>query len=256
MDGMTRLASEFGEKSVPAFALQNSGRPKGVAPSVRESDPSRIHARFLQSGADALRDDELLELCLQRSVSPRNIRPLVDKLLCRFGDFNRVVAASPAQLTGIAGIDASAIHDLKIVEASAHRMAQAKVLKTDVISSWDSLIDYCTTRMAHLQTEQFRVLFLDRKNVLIADEAQAGGTVDHVPVYPREVLKRALELNGSAIILVHNHPSGDPNPSDADIVMTEKIVAGASALGLTVHDHIIVGKSGVYSFRAEGLISD
>jgi len=144
--------------------------------------------------------------------------------------------------------------ELKIVEAAAHRLARSRVLRRQVISSWDALIAYCHTTMAHRETEQFRVLYLDRKNVLIADEEQARGTVDHVPVYPREVVKRALELNASALILVHNHPSGDPTPSDSDIAMTAKIIAAAEALGLTLHDHLVIGKSRELSFRAEGLI--
>ncbi len=250
---MTRSISQFSESPVAGF-----GQRFTVDASAAYAAPTgtRLNARFMRAGADALPDDELLELCLQRSVPHRKLRPLVDQLLGKFGDFNHVMAASPAQLTNIAGLGAEVIQDLKIVEASAHRMAQARILQTDVISSWDSLIRYCKTRMAHLQTEQFRVLFLNRKNVLIADEAQSGGTVDHVPVYPREILKRALELNASALILIHNHPSGDPTPSDADIAMTKKIAEGANALSLILHDHIIVGKSDVYSFRSVGHIRD
>ena len=144
--------------------------------------------------------------------------------------------------------------ELKIVEAAAHRLARAKIMQRHVISSWDAVLDYCHTVMAHRDVEQFRILFLDRKNVLIADEEQARGTVDHVPVYPREVVRRALELNASALILVHNHPSGDPTPSDADIDMTRQIEAAAQALGITVHDHLIIGKSRELSFRAKGLL--
>jgi DNA repair protein RadC len=146
------------------------------------------------------------------------------------------------------------ITDLKVLEAAAHRMARAKVMQRQVISSWDALLDYCHTTMAHRETEQFRILFLDRKNVLIADEEQARGTVDHVPVYPREVAKRALELNASAMILVHNHPSGDPTPSDSDIAMTDQIRAALTALGITLHDHLIIGKSAELSFRAQGYL--
>ena len=146
------------------------------------------------------------------------------------------------------------IVELKIIEAAAHRMARAKVLNQNAISSWDALVDYCHTTMAHRETEQFRVLYLDRKNMLIADEEQARGTVDHVPVYPREVAKRALELNASALILVHNHPSGDPTPSPSDISMTQQIEAACIALGLSLHDHLIVGKSRELSFKSEGYL--
>ena len=142
----------------------------------------------------------------------------------------------------------------QLVEAAAHRLARSRVLQRPVVSSWDALLSYCQTTMAHRETEQFRILFLDRKNVLIADEAQARGTVDHVPVYPREVVKRALELNASALILVHNHPSGDPTPSGADIEMTEQIRIAAEALGITLHDHLVIGRSRELSFRAEGLL--
>lgn len=171
-----------------------------------------------------------------------------------FGDFNRVITAAPERLRRIKGVGEAVICELKIVEAAAHRMARSKVMNTLVLSSWDALVDYCHTAMAHRETEQFRVLYLDRKNVLIADEEQAKGTVDHVPVYPREVAKRALELNASALILVHNHPSGDPTPSQSDIDMTAQIELACSALGLVLHDHLIVGKSRELSFKSEGFL--
>ncbi|MEL6689833.1 MAG: DNA repair protein RadC, partial [Pseudomonadota bacterium] len=152
------------------------------------------------------------------------------------------------------GVGDAVITELKIVEAAAHRLARAKVMQRPVLSSWDQLVDYCHTAMAHRATEQFRILYLDRKNNLIADEAQGEGTVDHVPVYPREVVKRALEINASALILVHNHPSGDPTPSEADISMTHQIEDAARTLGIVLHDHIIIGQSTELSFRAEGYI--
>jgi len=166
----------------------------------------------------------------------------------QFGDFNHVISASNAQLGQIAGVGEGVIRELKLVEAAAHRLAKARVIGCHALSSWSDLMSYCKISMAHRTTEQFRILFLDRRNVLIADEAQQKGTVDHVPVYPREVVKRALELNASALILVHNHPSGDPTPSDADIAMTERISAAAEAVGMTLHDHIIVGKEQDSSF--------
>ena len=174
--------------------------------------------------------------------------------LTRLADFNRVLSAPVARLSQIAGVGDAVITELKIVEAAAQRLARSRVLQRHVISSWDAVIDYCHTTMAHRDTEQFRVLYLDRKNVLVADEAQAQGTVDHVPVYPREVVKRALELNASALILVHNHPSGDPTPSEADLLMTQQIKTAAEALGLTLHDHLVIGRSQEISFRSEGLL--
>jgi len=167
-------------------------------------------------------DYELLELVLFRAIARQDVKPLARALIDRFGDFNAVLSAAPSQLTKIKGCGPAVVTELKIVEAAAHRLARARVMQRHVISSWDAVLDYCHTVMSHRDTEQFRILFLDTKNALIADEEQAKGTVDHVPVYPREVVKRALELNAASIILVHNHPSGDPTPSDADISMTHK----------------------------------
>ena len=229
--------------------------PTGRLPSYIRDHRQRLRDRFMTGGATAMPDYELLELLLFRSIPRRDVKPLARALLDQFGDFNRVLAAAPERLGKVNGIGPAVIADLKIVEAAAHRMARARVLKRHVISSWDAVLDYCRTTMAHRDTEQFRVLYLDTKNTLIADEEQGRGTVDHVPVYPREVAKRALELNASALILVHNHPSGDPSPSDADIRMTEQIDRACGALGITLHDHLIVGKSRETSFRAEGYLS-
>ena len=165
-----------------------------------------------------------------------------------------MISASPQRLALIKGVGDAVVQELKIVEAAAGRLMRARVMNKPVLSSWNSLLEYCQTVMAHRETEQFRILFLDRKNVLIADEEQGKGTVDHVPVYPREVVKRALELNASAIILVHNHPSGDPTPSEADISMTMQIQDAAQVLGIVIHDHLIIGKSRELSFRAEGYL--
>lgn len=212
----------------------------------------RLRARFLDGGAAAMPDYELLELILFRAIPRQDVKPLAQHLLEEFGDFNRVLSASPARLSDVAGVGPAVIQELKIVEATAHRLARSKIIGKPAIDGWQALLDYCHTTMAHKETEQFRVLFLDRKNILIADEEQAKGTVDHVPVYPREVVKRALELNASSFILVHNHPSGDPTPSDSDIAMTRQIEEAAKALGLTVHDHLIIGKERELSLRAEG----
>ncbi|MGH1411990.1 MAG: RadC family protein [Pelagimonas sp.] len=223
-------------------------------PSYIKDHRARLRERFMIGGPEALPDYELLELVLFRAIPRRDVKPLARQLLDVFQDFNGVVSAPKARLQGVAGVGDAVITELKIVEAAAHRLAQAKVLKKHVVSSWDALLDYCQTAMAHADVEQFRVLYLDRKNVLIADEAQARGTIDHVPVYPREVVKRALELNATALILVHNHPSGDPTPSGADIEMTEQIREAAEVLGISLHDHLVIGKSQELSFKAEGLL--
>ncbi|MCU9837273.1 DNA repair protein RadC [Ruegeria sp. WL0004] len=228
--------------------------PSGRLPSYIRDHRKRLRDRFMAGGAAALPDYELLELVLFRSIPRQDVKPLARLLLDTFGDFNRVLTAPAERLAEVKGVGEAVITDLKILEASAHRMARARVMQRQVISSWDALLDYCHTTMAHRETEQFRVFYLDRKNVLIADEEQARGTVDHVPVYPREVAKRALELNASALILVHNHPSGDPTPSQSDIDMTTRIRSACEALGLTLHDHLIIGKSVELSFRAEGYL--
>jgi len=208
----------------------------------------------MSGGADAIPDYEMLELVLFRAIPQRDVKPLAYELLKTFGDFNRVMSAPIERLAEISGVGEAVITELKIVEAAAHRLARSKVMERHVISSWDAILDYCHTTMAHRETEQFRVLYLDRKNVLIADEEQGKGTVDHVPVYPREVVKRALDINASAIILVHNHPSGDPTPSESDIVVTNQIQDAAEALGLVLHDHLIIGKSSELSFKASGYL--
>jgi len=213
-----------------------------------------LRDRFEKTGPTAIPDHEVLQLILYRAMPRQDVRVLAEELLQTFGDFNRVITAPIDRLQKVAGLPKAAIQELKIVEAAAHRLARSKIMHRPVLSSWQSLLDYCHTAMSHNETEQFRVLFLDRKNVLIADEEQAKGTVDHVPVYPREVAKRALELNASAIILVHNHPSGDPTPSQSDISMTQKIQLACDALSLTLHDHLIIGKSRELSFRSEGII--
>ncbi|MEX0280752.1 MAG: DNA repair protein RadC [Arenibacterium sp.] len=228
--------------------------PGGKLPSYIADHRARLRERFMTGGASALPDYELLELILFRSIPRRDVKPLARQLLDMFGDFNRVLTATPERLATIKGVGDAVITDLKVIEAASHRMARSKVLQRHAISSWDAVVDYCHTTMAHRETEQFRVLYLDRKNILIADEEQGKGTVDHVPVYPREVAKRALELNACALILVHNHPSGDPTPSEADIAMTAQVQDACRALGLTRHDHLIVGKSSELSFRSEGLL--
>jgi DNA repair protein RadC len=226
----------------------------GKTPSYIKDHRQRLRARFMAGGASAMPDYELLELVLFRAIPRRDVKPLARALMDCFGDFNRVISAPEMRLRDVHGVGDAVVIELKIMEATAQRLARSKVMQRHIVSSWDALLDYCHTKMAHRETEQFRFLFLDRKNVLIADEAQGQGTVDHVPVYPREVAKRALELNACALILVHNHPSGDPTPSDADIEMTAQITRACEALGLTLHDHLIIGKSTELSFRSEGYL--
>lgn len=254
---MTRRDS-FQDATLPLFHGSDEAPPKalpkGRLPSYIQDHRARLRQRFMQGGATAMPDYELLELVLFRSIPRRDVKPLARALLDKFQDFNRVITAPTERLEEVKGIGAAVIADLKILEAAAHRMARARVMQRQVISGWDAVLDYCHTTMAHRETEQFRVLYLDRKNVLIADEEQARGTVDHVPVYPREVAKRALELNASALILVHNHPSGDPTPSTSDIDMTDRINTALMALGLVLHDHLIIGKSHELSFRSEGYL--
>jgi DNA repair protein RadC len=214
----------------------------------------RLRARFLKGGSDALADYELLELVLFRAIARRDVKPLAKDLIKQLGSFSEVVSAPIERLKSIRGLGDAAIAELKIVEAAAHQLARGQVRNRPLLSSWSSVLDYCRTAMAFADKEQLRVLFLDKRNRLIADELQQEGTVDHTPVYPREVVKRALELSATAVILVHNHPSGDPTPSQADIQMTKEIVSVAQPLGISVHDHIIVGKDGHASFKGLRLI--
>jgi DNA repair protein RadC len=214
----------------------------------------RLRTRFREAGSDSVSDYELLELVLFRTIPQRDLKPLCKELIAKFGSFAEVLAAPQHRLEEVKGIKESTATDLKIIHAAASRLARGQLRKQPVLSSWSSVLDYCRTAMAFSDKEQFRILFLDKRNQLIADEVQQTGTVDHTPVYPREVVKRALELSATAIILVHNHPSGDPTPSRADIQMTQAIVEVAKPLGIAVHDHLIVGKEGHASFKGLRLI--
>lgn len=214
----------------------------------------RLRERFRKGGSDALPDYELLELVLFRAIPRRDTKPIAKALIERFGSFAQVVSAEPERLNEISGVGENVITEIKIVHASALRLKLGEIMQKPALASWTALLDYCHASMAFKDKEQFRILFLDKRNVLIADEVQQEGTVDHTPVYIREVVKRALELASSSIILVHNHPSGDPTPSRPDIVMTGKIIEAAEKLNIKVHDHIIIGKQGHASFRGLGLI--
>lgn len=213
----------------------------------------RLRARFRDQGGDALPDYELLELLLFRAIPRRDTKPIAKALIDRFGSFTEVLGAPAERLREVPGIGDAVATELKLMEAAAKRYARGQVNERQVLSSWNAVLDYCRASMAFETREQFRILFLDKRNGLIADEVQQTGTVDHTPVYPREVVKRALEHSASAIILVHNHPSGDPSPSRADIEMTKTIADIAKPLGIALHDHIIVGRQGHTSFRAQKL---
>lgn len=249
-----RQRDALSEAPLPLF---DDARPIGspvLLPSYLKDHRKRLRARFLDGGANAVPDYELLELILFGAIPRQDVKPLARALMDRFDGLAGVITAPEAQLRKVPGVGDSVLVALKLTEAAAARLTRARMVKRPVISSWDALLDYCHTIMGHRTVEHVRVLYLDRKNCLIADEEQGRGTVDHVPVYPREVLRRGLDLDASALILVHNHPSGDPTPSQRDIALTERIRQGADALSLVLHDHLIIGKSREFSFRAEGLL--
>jgi DNA repair protein RadC len=237
------------------MADNKSARKEAVEPAPHyHGHRERLRGRFREAGADAVADYELLELLLFRALPRGDVKPLAKALLEAFGSFAEVITAPPSRLAEIKGMGEAAATELKIVHAAASRLLRDQVKKRPALSSWSAVLDYCRTAQAFADREQFRILFLDKRNQLIADEVQQSGTVDHTPVYPREVVKRALELSATAIILVHNHPSGDATPSRADIDMTKQIVDIAQKLGIEVHDHIIVGKHGHASLKGMKLI--
>ncbi len=214
----------------------------------------RLRARFAEKGAESLADYELLELYLFRSILRRDVKPIAKDLIAKFGSFAEVIAAPIERLTEVKGISEKIALDLKILRAAATKLGQESILGRPVLSSWSALLDYCRSAMQFESTEHFRVLFLDRKNRLIADEVLGQGTVDRAPVYPREILKRALVHESTAIILAHNHPSGDPTPSQSDIDMTKEIVQACRPIRVTVHDHLIIGRDNIASFKTLGLM--
>jgi len=238
---------------VPALGIEEA-QPTSTEAAHYLGHRKRLRTRFLEAGAAALADYELIELVLFRAIPQRDVKPLAKSLLATFGSFAEVISAPKSRLMQVKGLSDAAVAELKIIEAAAHRLARGEIRRREVLSSWSSVLDYCRSAMAFADKEHFRVLFLDKRNRLIADEVQQTGTVDHTPVYPREVVKRALELSATAVILVHNHPSGDPTPSRADIDMTRAIIGVAKPLGIAVHDHVIVGKDGHVSLKALKLI--
>ncbi len=214
----------------------------------------RLRERFREGRPEALPDYELLEMVLFRAIKRGDTKPIAKALLAKFGTFAEVISAAPERLTEVAGVGEAVTTELKLIRAAALRLMKGEVISRPLLSSWTAILEYCRAAMAFETKEQFRILFLDKKNQLIADEVQQEGTVDHTPVYTREVIKRALELSASAIVLVHNHPSGDPTPSIADIDMTRKILDAGSKLGIVLHDHVIIGRQGHASFKGSKLI--
>jgi len=233
-----------------------------LSPEIRPGKPAigaeghraRLRARLLAAGPDAIAEHELIEMVLFLALPRRDTKPIARALLARFGSYANAISASVPELLSVEGLGEAGVAALKIVQASAQRLAKAEVLYRPVLSNWDRLMEYLQAVLAREKVEQFRVLFLDNRNRLLADEQQAQGTVNHTPVYPREIVKRALELHATAIILVHNHPSGDPSPSDDDISMTREIKQAASALSIVLHDHVIVGNGRWLSFRKTGFL--
>jgi DNA repair protein RadC len=233
----------------------------GIEPPTSEVEAAghsghraRMRTKLLNAGPDALLDHELLEMVLFLALPRRDTKPIARALLSRFGSFANTLTAPLPDLREVEGLGEAGAAALRVVQGAALRLARAEILDRPVLSNWERLLAYLTAVLSREKVEQFRVLFLDTRNRLIADEAQSRGTVNHTPVYPREVVRRALELQATALILVHNHPSGDPTPSRPDIEMTQEVKAAAGVLGIVLHDHLIVGNGRHLSFRREGLL--
>lgn len=247
-------AGFFDVRSRPGGPADKAAPPSRTVKDHRSGHRERLRARFNKAGAEAVADYELLELVLFRAMPRRDVKPVAKALLQKFGSFAEVINAPADLLKETDFIGDAAVTELKIIRAAAVQLMRSDVVDRPLLGSWDAVISYCQAAMGYETREQFRILFLDKRNRVIADEVQQVGTVDHTPVYVREVLKRALELSATAIILLHNHPSGDPEPSRADIVMTRQIVDAARNLGIVVHDHIVIGREGHVSFKAKGLL--
>jgi DNA repair protein RadC len=240
------------ERAFLGFGEQKKIQPLGNSVVIKDDlsgHRDRLRERFSKSGPEAVADYEILEMILYRTIPRADTKPIAKALLKRFGNLGGVLGASEQLLQEISGVGVSVALDLKILFTASHRILKSEIVERELLGSWDKVLAYCTAIMSFETKEQFRILFLDKKNILIADEVQQKGTVDHAPVYPREVVKRALELAASAIILVHNHPSGDPKPSRSDIEMTRTIVDVAKPLGIVVHDHIIIGRNSHASLK-------
>lgn len=248
------MTQGFHEYTADLFSFDEVVDVPKSAPSYLKDHRQRLRERFRKGGVEAVLDYELLELVLFRAIPRQDVKPLARRLIDHFGDFNRVITAPAERLTEVQGVGHAVVLEFKITQAVAQKLTRSRVLGRCIVSSWRELLDYCHTHMSHRETEQFRVLYLNRKNILILDEAQGEGSIDHVPVYPRNIVKRALEVKASAIILVHNHPSGDPTPSPQDIDMTRQVAEAAAPLGITLHDHLVIGASTEISFRTEGYL--
>ena len=246
------LQGAVGTGAVP-FQPLPSETPRGK-PSPHAGHRQRLRERFMTGGGAAVPDYELMELVLFRVNVRGDTKPLAKALVAEFGSFAAAINAPAARLREVKGVGDAIVTEFALLREAGVRLAREEIRDAPVLSSWNKVIDYCRSAMAHAEREQFRILFLDKKNVLIADEVQQEGTVDHTPVYVREVMKRALEVSATAIVLVHNHPSGDPSPSRADVDMTKQIVVAAKPLGITIHDHIIIAREGHASFRSLGLL--
>lgn len=248
--------ADDGEQPAQASFLEQGGPIEKGAPVVddKAGHRERLRERFRKGGADAMPDYELLELILFRVFPRGDTKPLAKRLMAKFGSFADVVNAAPERLSEVSGAGQRVIDELAVVRAAALRMMRGEIMGRQVLGSWTAVLDYCRAAQGFETKESFRILFLDKRNQLIADEVQQTGTVDHTPVYVREVVKRALELAATAMILVHNHPSGDPAPSRADVDMTREIMTAAKPLGITIHDHIIVGRQGHASLKGLKLI--
>jgi DNA repair protein RadC len=247
---MTQSLPDLLQAAIPEPSVAKPAVPK----SPLEGHRSRMRARLLTAGPDALADHELLEMILFIALPRRDTKPIARALIARFGSFAAAIAAPLSELRATEGLGEAGTAALKTIQAAALRLARAEVIDRLVLNNWDRLMSYLNAVMSRERIEQFRILFLDNRNRLVADEAQARGTVNHTPVYPREVVKRALELHASAMIIAHNHPSGDPTPSNDDIAMTREIKTALAAVSITLHDHVIVGNGTWLSFRREGLL--
>ena len=248
------MAEEESQNNLPGVAKDAASPAKEKAKPHYHGHRQRLRERFMATDGEGMPDYEMLELLLAIAIPRSDVKPLAKELLATFKSFNGVITATPAALSRVKGMGDVSVAALKVVRAAAIRLARAEIMDKPVIGSWDRLVDYCMAAMGHETVEQTRVLFLDKRNRLIADERQNKGTIDHTPVYPREIVKRALELGATAFILVHNHPSGDPTPSRADIDMTKEVQDAAAKLGIALHDHLIISREGPASFKSLGLL--
>jgi DNA repair protein RadC len=244
----------FDAISPDAPTAKGQQKPRHAKPAGAPGHRQRLRERLDIGGSDAVPDYELLEMILFRAVARADTKPIAKRLLEEFKTFAEVINAEPVRLKQVPGVGDRAVSEFKLIRTAAQRLLKSEIVKRPILGSWQAVLDHCRAMHAFDNKEAFRILFLDKRNQLLADEVQGVGTVDHTPVYIREVIKRALELSSTSIILVHNHPSGDPSPSRADIDMTKMIVAAGKPLGVSVHDHIIVGRQGHASLRALGLM--